>query len=196
MWSKSVVEMTKQGFPKKQDVLTHDRMCLLLSKGHFCHRPRRAGERKRKSVQGCIVNADLRILNLVIVKKERRLFQYWQVPLYHDGWGSKELAKSANISVSLRKMMSDNMSSESPWAKKIRSPGLKHPGVSVLLHPMSCNTNKAPRKIRGRLQNMLNCWPREWEKPKKSARNRLPRNAGCPHWELLLPSLSLAKKNL
>jgi small subunit ribosomal protein S6e len=31
----------KQCFPMKQGVLTHDRVCLLLSKGHFCYRPRR-----------------------------------------------------------------------------------------------------------------------------------------------------------
>lgn len=27
----------KQGFPMKQGVLTHGRVCLLLSKGHFCY---------------------------------------------------------------------------------------------------------------------------------------------------------------
>uniref|UniRef100_A0A2K6RXY3 Small ribosomal subunit protein eS6 n=1 Tax=Rhinopithecus roxellana TaxID=61622 RepID=A0A2K6RXY3_RHIRO len=37
--------------------------------GHSCYRPRRTRERKRKSVRGCIVDANLSILNLVIVKK-------------------------------------------------------------------------------------------------------------------------------
>uniref|UniRef100_A0A8C5Z108 40S ribosomal protein S6 n=1 Tax=Marmota marmota marmota TaxID=9994 RepID=A0A8C5Z108_MARMA len=50
-------------------VLTHGRVRLLLSKGHSCYRPRRTGERKRKSVRGCIVDANLSVLNLVIVKK-------------------------------------------------------------------------------------------------------------------------------
>ena len=59
----------KQGFPMKQGVLTHGRVRLLLSKGHSCYRPRRTGDRKRKSVQGCIVDANLSVLNLVIVKK-------------------------------------------------------------------------------------------------------------------------------
>uniref|UniRef100_A0A8C9BKN9 Small ribosomal subunit protein eS6 n=1 Tax=Phocoena sinus TaxID=42100 RepID=A0A8C9BKN9_PHOSS len=45
------------------------RIRLLLSKGHSCYRPRRTGERKRKSVRGCIVDANLSVLNLVIVKK-------------------------------------------------------------------------------------------------------------------------------
>uniref|UniRef100_A0A452U0M3 Small ribosomal subunit protein eS6 n=1 Tax=Ursus maritimus TaxID=29073 RepID=A0A452U0M3_URSMA len=48
----------KQGFPMKQGVLTHGRVRLLLSK-----------ERKCKSVRGCIVDANLSVLNLVIVKK-------------------------------------------------------------------------------------------------------------------------------
>ena len=45
------------------------RVRLLLSKGHSCYRPRRDGERKRKSVRGCIVDANLSVLALVIVKK-------------------------------------------------------------------------------------------------------------------------------
>ncbi|KAB0372924.1 hypothetical protein FD755_015677 [Muntiacus reevesi] len=57
-----------QGFPMKQGVLTHGRVRLLLSKGHSCYRPRRTGERKCKSVWGCIVDANLSVLNLVIVK--------------------------------------------------------------------------------------------------------------------------------
>ncbi|GAB6027604.1 40S ribosomal protein S6 [Chamberlinius hualienensis] len=59
----------KQGFPMKQGVLTNGRVRLLLSKGHSCYRPRRTGERKRKSVRGCIVDANLSVLALVIVKK-------------------------------------------------------------------------------------------------------------------------------
>ncbi|KAL3318610.1 40S ribosomal protein S6 [Cichlidogyrus casuarinus] len=59
----------KQGFPMKQGVLTNERVRLLLSKGQSCYRPRRRGERKRKSVRGCIVDYNLSILNLVIVKK-------------------------------------------------------------------------------------------------------------------------------
>merc|ERR1712038_1244388 len=59
----------KQGFPMKQGVLTHTRVRLLLSKGHSCYRARRSGERKRKSVRGCIVDGQLSVLNLCIVKK-------------------------------------------------------------------------------------------------------------------------------
>lgn len=59
----------KQGFPMKQGVLCNHRVRLLLTKGLSCYRPRRRGERKRKSVRGCIVGSDLSVLNLVITKK-------------------------------------------------------------------------------------------------------------------------------
>ncbi|KAL4690780.1 hypothetical protein H8959_013741 [Pygathrix nigripes] len=72
-WKGYVVQISggndKQGFPMKLGVLTHGHVRLLLSKGHSCYRPRRMGERKRKSVRGCIVDANLSVLNLVIVKK-------------------------------------------------------------------------------------------------------------------------------
>jgi len=58
----------KQGFPMKQGVLHPTRVRLLLSDGHSCYRPRRTGERKRKSVRGCIVGMDLSVLALAIVK--------------------------------------------------------------------------------------------------------------------------------
>ncbi|XP_075514090.1 small ribosomal subunit protein eS6-like [Primulina tabacum] len=61
----------KQGFPMKQGVLTPGRVRLLLHRGTPCFRGygRRIGERRRKSVRGCIVSPDLSVLNLVIVKK-------------------------------------------------------------------------------------------------------------------------------
>jgi len=59
----------KQGFTMKQGVLTNTRVRLLLAKGHSCYRPRRKGERKRKSVRGCKVGPDIAVLHLVILKK-------------------------------------------------------------------------------------------------------------------------------
>lgn len=52
-----------------QGVLTTQRVRLLLNKDSKCYRPRRKGERKRKSVRGCIVSHDLSVLHLVIVQK-------------------------------------------------------------------------------------------------------------------------------
>jgi len=59
----------KQGFPMKQGVLVPFRVRLLLSDGHSCYRTRREGERRRKSVRGCIVGPDIAALSLVIVKQ-------------------------------------------------------------------------------------------------------------------------------
>jgi hypothetical protein len=54
-----------------QGVLTNGRVRLLMSAGQqgFRGNGRRKGERRRKSVRGCIVSPDLASLNLVIVKK-------------------------------------------------------------------------------------------------------------------------------
>jgi len=59
----------KQGFPMKQGVLTNKRVRLLLSKDSTCYRPRKDGERRRKSVRGCIVDSQLSVLSMIVVKK-------------------------------------------------------------------------------------------------------------------------------
>lgn len=59
----------KQGFSMKQGVLTNTRVRILMKKGATCYRPRRTGERKRKSVRGCIVGPDISALHLTVVKK-------------------------------------------------------------------------------------------------------------------------------
>ena len=63
----------KEGFPMKQGVLTNGRVRLLMRRGDPCFRGygRRNGERRRKSVRGCIVSQDLATMNLVIVKQAR-----------------------------------------------------------------------------------------------------------------------------
>merc|ERR1719238_389127 len=53
----------------KQGVLCNHRVKLLLRAGASCYRQRRSGERKRKSVRGCVVGPDLAVLNLVVVKQ-------------------------------------------------------------------------------------------------------------------------------
>jgi len=59
----------KQGFSMKQGVLVAGRVRLLLGKDTTCYRPRRTGERKRKTIRGCIVGPDLSVIHLVVVKK-------------------------------------------------------------------------------------------------------------------------------
>jgi small subunit ribosomal protein S6e len=72
-WKGYVLKITggndKQGFPMKQGVLRPQRVRLLLSDGHSCYRPRRDGERKRKSVRGCITGADLSVMALSVSKQ-------------------------------------------------------------------------------------------------------------------------------
>jgi small subunit ribosomal protein S6e len=59
----------REGFSMKQGVMVNGRVRLLMKEGMSCFRPRRAGHRKRKSVRGCIVGHDIRVLQLVVVKK-------------------------------------------------------------------------------------------------------------------------------
>jgi len=61
----------KQGFPMRQGVMTNLRVRLLMAPGDPCMLGygRRKGERRRKSVRGCIVSPDLSTLNLTIVKQ-------------------------------------------------------------------------------------------------------------------------------
>ena len=60
----------KQGFAMKQGVLTPSRVRLLLAKGVSGCRGygMRKGERKRKSVRGCIISHETSVLNLLVVK--------------------------------------------------------------------------------------------------------------------------------
>eukprot|EP00173_Palmaria_palmata_P002488 Plantae.Rhodophyta-Palmaria_palmata.ctg26164.p1 GENE.Plantae.Rhodophyta-Palmaria_palmata.ctg26164~~Plantae.Rhodophyta-Palmaria_palmata.ctg26164.p1 ORF type:complete len:241 (-),score=52.08 Plantae.Rhodophyta-Palmaria_palmata.ctg26164:256-978(-) len=60
----------KQGFAMKQGVITPARVRLLMHKGEAGCRgyAMRNGERKRKSVRGCIVSHQISVLNLLIVK--------------------------------------------------------------------------------------------------------------------------------
>lgn len=59
----------KQGFSMKQGVLHHGRVRLLLKKGMSGYTAGRRGERKRKSVRGCIVNHDMSVISTCIVRK-------------------------------------------------------------------------------------------------------------------------------
>ncbi|KAI4552693.1 hypothetical protein MJT46_017344 [Ovis ammon polii x Ovis aries] len=101
-WKGYVVRISggndKQGFPMKQGVLTHGRVLLLLSKGHSCYRPRRTGERKRKSVRGCIVDANLSVLNLVIVKKGEKDIPGLTVPRRLGPKRASRIRKLFNLS--------------------------------------------------------------------------------------------------
>ena len=57
-WSKSV----RDGNAKASE-------CACWSQGLLVNRPRRTGERKPKPAQGCIVGANLSVLNLVALRE-------------------------------------------------------------------------------------------------------------------------------
>jgi len=59
----------KEGFAMHQGVLNTQRVRILMREGMHGYRPQRVGERKRKSVRGCIVSQALSVLDLIIVKK-------------------------------------------------------------------------------------------------------------------------------
>ncbi|XP_047689674.1 40S ribosomal protein S6-like [Prionailurus viverrinus] len=138
-WKGYVVRISggndKQGFPMKQGVLTHGRVRLLLSKGHSCYRPRRTGEKKRKSVRGCIVDANLSVLNLVIVKKGEK-----DIPGLTDTTVPRRLGPKRASRI--RKLF--NLSKEDdvrqyvvrkPLNKEGKKPGTKAPKIQLLVTP-------------------------------------------------------------
>merc|ERR1711934_1158312 len=59
----------KQGFAMKQGILVNARIKILLKKKTTLYRPRRTGERKRKSVRGCICGPDLAVVFLKVLEK-------------------------------------------------------------------------------------------------------------------------------
>merc|ERR1711908_223868 len=74
------------GGNEKQGILAAARVRLLMKKGMSCFSEKRGGLRKRKSVRGCIVNHDLAIMNLVLVKKGDN-----EIPGLTDGEGVRRL---------------------------------------------------------------------------------------------------------
>jgi small subunit ribosomal protein S6e len=59
----------KDGFAMKQGVFCNNRIKLLLAPGTSGYRAKRKGERKRRSVRGCIVGPDIKTLSLTLIKK-------------------------------------------------------------------------------------------------------------------------------
>merc|ERR1711939_1116669 len=99
----------KQGFPMKQGVMHPTRVRLLLSDGHSCYRPRRTGERKRKSVRGCIVGMDLSVLALAIVKKGDAV-----LPRSGDSLASARRTMSASSSFDVKSSQRRRAASHTP----------------------------------------------------------------------------------
>lgn len=61
--------LDKQGFPMKQGVLTASRVRLLLNGTGGFYTNRKDGDRRRKSVRGCIVSSEMSVINVIVIKK-------------------------------------------------------------------------------------------------------------------------------
>lgn len=140
----------KQGFPMKQGILTNGRVRLLLSKGHSCYRPRRDGERKRKSVRGCIVDANLSVLALVIVKKGEQ-----EIPGLTDTQVPRRLGPKRASKI--RKLF--NLSKEDdvrqfvvkrPIQKEGKKERLKAPKIQRLITPLTLQRRRHRRALKKR----------------------------------------------
>jgi len=59
----------KQGFTMKQGILVNGRVRILMKGRVTLYRPRRTGERKRKSARGCICGPDLAVIALKVLVK-------------------------------------------------------------------------------------------------------------------------------
>jgi len=96
----------KQGFTMKQGVLVNGRVRILLRSRTTLYRPRRTGERKRKSVRGCICGPDLAVIALRVLEKGPG-----EVPGLTDAERPRRLGKkrAANIRVAFALRKKDNV---------------------------------------------------------------------------------------
>merc|ERR1711907_69301 len=140
----------KQGFPMLQGVLTDDRVRLLLVKGSKCYRQRRTGERKRKSVRGCIVNQDLSVLNLVVVKRGAADFQASLMPTRTSASDPRGPTRSASSGAWTRMMTSARVSSAGRSPPRVARSTPRPPRSSASSPPRcsSASVTSAPSRRR------------------------------------------------
>lgn len=134
----------KQGFAMKQGVLTNTRVRLLLREGASCYRARRVGERKRKSVRGCIVGSDLAVLNLVIIKKGDKEIEGFTDVTIPKRLGPKRASK-------IRKLF--NLGKEDDVRKYVIARTFEKKGKTVTKRP-KIQRLITPVTIRRKLQRM------------------------------------------
>lgn len=140
----------KQGFPMKQGVLLNQRVRLLLAKGNSCYRPRRTGERKRKSVRGCIVGMDLSVISCVITKQGENPLPGLTDTTVPRRLGPKRASK-------IRKLF--NLSKEDdvrkyvikrtiPAKKEGKKPTIKAPKIQRLVTPLTLQRKRHIRSAK------------------------------------------------
>ncbi|KAM7104802.1 small ribosomal subunit protein eS6-like [Molossus nigricans] len=156
-----------------------------LSKGRSCCRPRRTGERRRRSVRGCVVDANLRVLCLVIVKKGEKDIPGLTDTTVPHRLGPKSAGRIRNCSVSkedgvcqdaVRKPLSKE--GKRPRATAPKSQRLATP--RVLQHTRGRIALKKQRaKNKEEAAEYAKLLAERVQEAKKSAGTE-PRDVGCP----------------
>jgi len=136
----------KQGFPMRQGILTNTRVRLLMHKGHKGYRQRRAGERKRKSIRGCIVGHDIAVLNLAIVKVGEGTIAGLTDDSVPRRLGPKRASKIRALFNLTNKTMCANTSSRVPSPPKRARRFVVHPKSNVWSPRLHCNANVLERR--------------------------------------------------
>lgn len=121
-----------------QGVLTNGRVRLLLDKNHKCYRPRRTGERKRKSIRGCIVGPDLSVVCLVVLRKGEKEIEGLTDRVIPRRLGPKRASKIRKLfnlgkEDDVRKYV---VRREIPSKKEGKKPKTKAPKIQRLVTPV------------------------------------------------------------
>eukprot|EP00830_Metopus_es_P017869 TRINITY_DN603_c0_g1_i1.p1 TRINITY_DN603_c0_g1~~TRINITY_DN603_c0_g1_i1.p1 ORF type:complete len:251 (-),score=76.22 TRINITY_DN603_c0_g1_i1:16-768(-) len=134
----------KEGFSMRQGILKNGRVRILMKKGHKCYRPRREGERKRKSVRGCIVGKDISVLALSIVQHGEK-----PIPAITDKTRARSLGpKRASKIRKLYSLESKDDVRKYIVRKDKKNNKKKAPKIQRLVTQERIRRKKAVRKIR------------------------------------------------
>merc|ERR1712046_55443 len=133
----------KQGFGMKKGLATHRRVRLLMTPGDSCFRGRRCrqGERRRKSVRGCLVSPDIASLNVIVVKHGNK-----PIPISSEYHLSRRPKRSARLCKIFHLMngRDDVVSySKSMGSKRERGKQINNFKVSRLLTKLKLQRRKA-----------------------------------------------------
>jgi len=135
----------KQGFPMKQGILVPDRVRLLLSKDTGCYRPKRTGQRQRKSVRGCIVSREISVVHLIVTKKGKE-----PIPGLTDRYLPRRLGpkRASKIRKLFNLTKEDKVTQfvvrrEVPSKKEGKKPRSKAPKIQRLITPVVLQRKRA-----------------------------------------------------
>eukprot|EP01128_Nolandella_sp_AFSM9_P000300 TRINITY_DN10468_c1_g1_i1.p2 TRINITY_DN10468_c1_g1~~TRINITY_DN10468_c1_g1_i1.p2 ORF type:complete len:239 (+),score=78.85 TRINITY_DN10468_c1_g1_i1:50-766(+) len=156
-WTGYVFQITgghdKQGFAMMQGVGKNHRVRLLLNGKGSHYNNRRVGDKRRKSVRGCIVGADLSVIALRIVKKGPA-----DIPGLTDPASDKPSARGPKRANNIRKAYGlDKSESVIPFVVKRTIPGkdgkpatTKSPKIQRLITPATLQRKKRKLALKKR----------------------------------------------